>query len=181
MKLFKNRITEEDDNKIKRMKSLKIDMNIKKEMSSNTPFGLFALTIQPNRYVYADELEKNFKSILSHFYQWRYGSKWRKIKNIQYWFEGCIEKQTSGMNHIHITIFQPNIEELSLFVYYITRMMRSFYHSATYRIKRVYDKCGWENYSSAFVSKKDGYKSTQRKESPFYISSFLFMPTNLSK
>jgi len=114
MKLFKNRITQENKQTIRKMKSLYVDMNSDKQMTPNTPYGLFALSIQPNIYVDSIELEKRFKSILSHFYRWRYGSKWRKLKNIQYYFKGVIEKQGSGVNHIHITIFQYNMEEFSV-------------------------------------------------------------------
>lgn len=176
MKLFKNRITQENEKTIRKMKSLYIDMNTDKSMTPNTPYGLFALSIQPNIYVDSIELEKTFKSILSHFYRWRYGSKWRKLKNLQYYFKGVIEKQGSGLNHIHITIFQPDMEELSLFVSYILKMMKSFYHFASYRIKKIYDIDGWENYISAEKSNKDGYVSRKRTEPPTYISSLLFSP-----
>ncbi|MDY4841209.1 MAG: hypothetical protein SO314_02430 [Alphaproteobacteria bacterium] len=176
MKLFKNRITQEDEKTIRKMKSLFVDMNTDKQMTPNTPYGLFALSIQPNIYVDSIELEKNFKSILSHFYRWRYGSKWRKLKNLQYYFKGVIEKQGSGLNHIHITIFQPNMEELSLFVSYILKMMKSFYHFASHRIKKIYDIDGWENYISPKKSNKDGYVSRKRIEPPTYISSLLFSP-----
>ena len=176
MKLFKNRITQENEKTIRKMKSLYVDMNTDKQMTPNTPYGLFALSLQPNRYVDGIELEKNFKSILSHFYQWRFGSKWRTIKNLQYYFDGVIEKQESGLNHIHITIFQPNMEELSLFVSYILKMMKSFYHFASHKIKKIYDINGWENYISAEKSNKDMYKSRKRIELPTHISSQLFSP-----
>ena len=176
MKLFKNRITQESEKTIRKMKSLFVDMNSDKQMTPNTPYGLFALSLQPNRYVDGIELEKNFKSILSHFYQWRFGSKWRTIKNLQYYFDGVIEKQESGLNHIHITIFQPNMEELSLFVSYILKMMKSFYHFTSHRIKKIYDIDGWENYISPKESNKDGYVSRKRTEPPTYISSLLFSP-----
>ena len=176
MKLFKNRITQEDEKTIKKMKSLFVDMNTDKQMTPNTPYGLFALSIQPNIYVDSIELEKTFKSILSHFYRWRYGSKWRKLKNLQYYFKGVIEKQGSGLNHIHITIFQYDMEELSLFVSYIVKMMKSFYHFTSHRIKKIYDIDGWENYISAEKSNKDGYVSRKRIEPPTYISSLLFSP-----
>ena len=176
MKLFKNRITQENEKTIRKMKSLFVDMNSDKQMTPNTPYGLFALSLQPNRYVDGIELEKNFKSILSHFYQWRFGSKWRTIKNLQYYFDGVIEKQESGLNHIHITIFQPNMEELSLFVSYILKMMKSFYHFTSHKIKKIYDIDGWENYISPKKSNKDMYKSRKRIELPTHISSLLFSP-----
>ena len=55
-------------------------------------------------------------------------------------------------------------------------MMKSFYHFASYRIKKIYDIDGWENYISAEKSNKDGYVSRKRIEPPTYISSQLFSP-----
>ena len=43
MKLFKNRIIQEDEKTIRKMKSLFVDMNTDKQMTPNTPYGLFAL------------------------------------------------------------------------------------------------------------------------------------------
>lgn len=101
-KIFKNRITQETPNTIKQLKSLWIDMNSDKQLTPNTPNGLFAFTINPNNFVDAVKLETDFKSILSHYYHWRYGSKWRNLKHIQVPFQGIIEKQSNGINHIHI-------------------------------------------------------------------------------
>lgn len=176
MKIFKNRITQESKQTIRKMKSLFVDMNVDKQMTPNTPHGLFALSIQPNTYIDSIDLEKTFKSVLSHFYSWRYGSKWKKIKNLQYYFDGVIEKQESGLNHIHITIFQPNMEELAIFVSYIIKMMKNFYHCTSYKIKKIYDIDGWKNYTSAKTSEKDRYKSRKRIEFPTHISSLLFSP-----
>ena len=74
-KLFRNRMTQEASNIIKQLKFLWIDMNSDKKQTQNTPNGLFALTLNPNNFVDAVKLEKDFKSILSHYYYWRYGSK----------------------------------------------------------------------------------------------------------
>ena len=82
-KIFKNRITQETPNTIKQLKSLWIDMNSDKQLTPNTSNGLFAFTINPNNFVDAVKLETDFKSILSHYYHWRYGSKWRNLKHIQ--------------------------------------------------------------------------------------------------
>ena len=120
-KIFKNRITQETPNTIKQLKSLWIDMNSDKQLTPNTSNGLFAFTINPNNFVDAVKLETDFKSILSHYYHWRYGSKWRNLKHIQVPFQGIIEKQSNGINHIHITIYQYNVEELALFIGYIIK------------------------------------------------------------
>lgn len=63
MKIFRNRITQENENKIKKMKSLWID-NMDKEVVKGTPYGLFALSLNPNQYVDEVDLERTFKSIL---------------------------------------------------------------------------------------------------------------------
>ena len=173
-KLFKNRMTQETSNSIKQLKSLWIEMNSNKKQTQNTPNGLFALTLNPNNFVDAVKLEKDFKSILSHYYHWRYGSKWRKLKHIQVPFQGIIEKQPNGINHIHITIYQYNIEELALFVGYIIRMFKSLYVKASYKIKKVYDTDGWHNYTSPFLTKKDKFISKHRIETPTFICSELF-------
>lgn len=131
-KIFKNRITQETPNTIKQLKSLWIDMSSDKQLAPNTPNGLFAFTLNPNNFVDAVKLETDFKSILSHYYHWRYGSKWRKLKHIQVPFQGIIEKQSNGINHIHITIYQYNVEELALFIGYIIKMFKSLYFKASY-------------------------------------------------
>ena len=176
MKIFRNRITQENENKIKKMKSLWID-NMDKEVVKGTPYGLFALSLNPNQYVDEVDLERTFKSILSHYYQWRYGSKWRKLTDIQNWFEGIIETQVKGYPHIHLTIYQFNIEELVLFVSYVKEMMKSIYHKSSHKIKRVYDIKKWNNYASPLPSKKDTYKTKRRITPPLYISSELFGAT----
>ena len=173
MKIFKNRITQETPNKMRKMKSLWIG-NMDKEMVGDTPHGLFALSLHPNQYVDEVELEKTFKSILSHYYQWKYGSKWRTLTNIQNWFEGVIETQQHNCPHIHLTIYQFDIAEVSIFVSYIKEMMKSIYHKTTYRIKKVYDIKKWNNYTSPEESEKDTYKTKRRITSPLYISAELF-------
>lgn len=172
--IFKNRITQEAPNIIKQLKSLWIDMNLDKKQTQNTPNGLFALTLNPNNFVDIVKLEKDFKSILSHYYHWRYGSKWKKLKHIQVPFQGIIEKQSNGINHIHITIYQYNIEELALFVGYIIRMFKSLYIKTSYKIKKIYNIDGWHNYTSPFPTNKDKFISKHRIEAPTYICSDLF-------
>ena len=118
-----NVCNEPTPNTIKQVKSLWIDMSSDKQLTPNTPNGLFAFTLNPNNFVDAVKLETDFKSILSHYYHWRYGSKWRNLKHIQVPFQGIIEKQSNGINHIHITIYQYNIEELALFVGYALKFV----------------------------------------------------------
>ena len=60
---FKNRITQETPNTIKQLKSLWIDMSSDKQLTPNTPNGLFAFTLNPNNFVDAVKLETDFKSI----------------------------------------------------------------------------------------------------------------------
>ena len=158
---------------MKKMKSLWID-GMDKELVNGTPYGLYALSLNPNQYVDEVELERTFKSILSHYYQWKYGSKWRKLTDIQNFFEGIIETQHNDIPHIHITIYQPDIVEVSIFVSYLKKMMKSIYHKTTYRIKKVYDIKKWNNYTSPEESEKDRYKSRRRITPPLYISAELF-------
>lgn len=173
-KIFKNRITQETPNTIKQLKSLWIDMNSDKQLTPNTSNGLFAFTINPNNFVDAVKLETDFKSILSHYYHWKYGSKWRNLKHIQVPFQGIIEKQSNGINHIHITIYQYNVEELALFIGYIIKMFKSLYFKASYKIKKIYNIDGWHNYTSPFPTNKDKFISKYRIEAPTYICSDLF-------
>lgn len=173
MKIFENRITKETPNKMRKMKSLWID-DMDKEMVNETPYGLFALSLNPNQYVDEVELEKKFSSILSHYYQWKYGSKWRTLTDIQNWFEGIIETQVNGIPHIHITIYQPNIEEMVIFVSYVKEMMKSMYHKSSHKLKKIYDIHKWKKYISPFYCEKDTYKTKRRITPPLYISAELF-------
>lgn len=173
-KIFKNRMTQETASTIHKMKSVWID-NMDKTNTEETAYGLFAITLNPNSYVDEITLENVLKSILSHFYQWRYGSKWQKLKDIQTEFEGIIEKQ-QGFNHIHLTVYQPNIEEFSLFASYITKMFKALYIKASHKIKRIYDIDGWNSYVSPFFTHKDRLMSKKRTSIPTFISSDLFKP-----
>lgn len=133
-------------------------MSSDKQLAPNTPNGLFAFTLNPNNFVDAVKLETDFKSILSHYYHWRYGSKWRKLKHIQVPFQGIIEKQSNGINHIHITIYQYNVEELALFIGYIIKMFKSLYFKASYKIKKIYNIDGWHNYTSPLLFNSSSVK-----------------------
>lgn len=79
--------------------------NFTRLLTPNTPNGLFAFTLNPNNFVDAVKLETDFKSILSHYYHWRYGSKWRNLKHIQVPFQGIIEKQSNGISSDFPIIF----------------------------------------------------------------------------
>lgn len=71
-------------------------------------------------------------------------------------------------------IFQPNIEELCLFVGYIKKMFQSIYVKASFDISKVYDVDGWESYISPFITKKDKYVAKRRIEEPTIICSNFF-------
>ena len=179
-KIFRNRITQETDETISKLKRTFIDMNTDKPMTPETPHGLFALTLEPNVKVDSVKLEHDFNSILSHYYHWKYSSKWRKLKNIQNIYWGIIEKQVGGYNHIHITINQFNIEEVAIFAGYIIRMFKTMYSRASHRLKRVYDIKGWNEYTSPEKAKKDKYSTSKRIEPPTYISSVFFEIPNFN-
>lgn len=76
-------------------------MSSDKQLTPNTPNGLFAFTLNPNNFVDAVKLETDFKSILSHYYHWRYGSKWRNLKHIQVPFQGII----MSPHFLHLILF----------------------------------------------------------------------------
>ena len=180
-KIFKNRITQESPSTIRKLKSLFINMNKDKKHNEDTPYGLFSFTLTPNNNVDEIQLEKDFKSILSHFYKWRYGTKWKSIKNIQYKFNGIIEKQSCGINHIHLTIYQFNVEELSIFISYITQMFKELYSKSSYKISKIYNIKGWEDYISPFKSHKDNYISKMRITPPIIINDLLFSSSKNDK
>ena len=173
-KIFKNRITQESPSTLRKLKSLFINMSIDKKHNANTPYGLLAFTLSPNNKIDEIKLEKDFKSILSHFYKWRFGTKWKSIKNIQYEFEGIIEKQACGINHIHLTIYHQNLEELSIFVSYVTKMFKELYSKSSYHIAQIYDISGWLDYISPYKSNKDNYISKKRITPPIIINNHIF-------
>lgn len=167
-------MTQENDKVISKLKRTYIDMNIDKKRTSETPCGLFALTLNPNIKTDSVQLEKDFNSILSHYYHWKYGSKWVKLKGIQNQYWGVIEKQSRGYSHIHITINQFNMEEVAIFCGYILTMFKVLYPKASHRIKQVYNIKGWEDYTSPIKSLKDKRSDTKRTETPTFISSLFF-------
>ena len=173
-KIFKNRMTQETEATMRKLKSTFIEMNADKQFTQNTPQGTFSISINPNQPIDSITLEKTFRSILSHYYHWRYGSKWKSIKNLQHYFEGVIEKQQYGTNHIHFNIYQPDIVEVAIFAGYIKAMFQSLFHRVSCKVKRVYDIDGWLDYMSPFVSNKKRFKAKPRIEVPTFISSELF-------
>lgn len=174
-KRFKSRITQEREIDLCMLAtSINIDMNENKPQSPYTQEGLYSLTINPNIKVDKDNLEMFFRSILSHFYHWVYGSKWRKLKDAQMFIKGVIEKQRSDINHIHITVFQPDIDKLRLFVGYVMAMVKTRYHDATYKLKRIYECDGWNDYTSPIKSIKDQSPWKLRTETPDWITSRLY-------
>lgn len=170
-KLFKNRITQEDVDTINRLKKTDIEMNYndhKKITTSNTPEGLFFITLQPNCYVDEITLESDFRFILCLFYRWRYGSKWYKRKYLQYQYEGIIEQQ-NWKNHIHFKIFDKNenMEELAIFLGYIKAVFKQLYPKASFDFQRVYDVDGTNSYMNYDKKKK-------RTIEPIYISNIAY-------
>ena len=66
MNTFRNRITQESEATIRKLKSAYINFNYdddKKKTTPNTPNGLFMITIQPNTYV--DDIVKGIKLVMN--------------------------------------------------------------------------------------------------------------------
>ena len=144
MKIFKNRITQEDETTLILLRSTDIQMNTDKATTPDTPDGLFFITLQPNSKVDEIKLESDFNFILCLYYRWRYGSKWTKLKNLQHKFQGIIEKQIGNHYHIHFILMEQNIEEVAMFLGYIKQVFKQLYPKASFNFQRVYDlkNCG---------------------------------------
>ncbi len=144
MKIFKNRMTHEDEAIIRMLRSTDIKMNIGKKTTPDTPEGLFFISLQPNSKVDEIKLESDFNFILCLYYRWRYGSKWTHLKNLQHKFNGIIEKQQGNHYHIHFILMEQNIEEVAMFLGYIKAVFKQLYPKATFNFQRVYDlkHCG---------------------------------------
>ena len=139
MKIFKNRMTQEDEKTLNKLKGTYINMNYDKTTTPDTPDGLFFITLQPNNPVDEIRLETDFNFILCLYYRWRYGSKWTHLKNLQHKFNGIIEKQQGNHNHIHFILANDNIEEVAMFLGYIKAMFKQFYPKSSTNFQRVYD------------------------------------------
>ena len=144
MKIFKNRITQEDEATMRKLRSTFIEMNADKITTPDTPDGLFFISLQPNSKVDEIKLESDFNFILCLYYRWRYGSKWTKLKNLQHKFQGIIEKQIGNHYHIHFILMEKNIEEVAMFLGYIKQVFKQLYPKASFNFQRVYDlkHCG---------------------------------------
>ena len=144
MKIFKNRMIQEDVKTLNKLKSTYIEMNIDKATTPDTPDGLFFISLQPNSKVDEIRLEADFNFILCLYYRWRYGSKWTALKNLQHKFQGIIEKQIGNHYHIHFILMEKNIEEVAMFLGYIKQVFKQLYPKATTDFQRVYDikNCG---------------------------------------
>lgn len=167
---FKNRIIHEDKKCIDKLKKTYIEMNDDKITTSDTPNGLFAISIQPNCFVDEMTLQNDFSFILCLYYHWMYGSKWHKIKYLQQQFNGIIERQQGQHNHIHITLYNWDIEELAIFVGYIKQQLQTIYPKVSIDCQRIYDLKGWQDYISSGISKKDQFVHKRRLVSPIPIS-----------
>lgn len=139
MKIFKNRMIQEDVKTLDKLKSTYINMNTDKTTTPNTPDGLFFITLQPNNSVDEIKLEADFNFILCLYYRWRYGSKWTKLKHLQHRYQGIIEKQKGNHNHIHFILQEYNIEEVAMFLGYIKAMFKKLYPKSSTNFQRVYD------------------------------------------
>ena len=144
MKIFKNRMTQENETTMRKLRSTFIEMNTDKATTPDTPDGLFFISLQPNSKVDEIRLEADFNFILCLYYRWRYGSKWTALKNLQHKFEGIIEKQQGNHYHIHFIVEAYNIVELSMFLGYIKQVFKQLHPKATFDFQRVYDlkNCG---------------------------------------
>lgn len=139
MKIFKNRMTQEDKKTLNKLKGTYINMNYDKPTSPDTPDGLFFVSLQPNNYVDEIKLEKDFNYILCLYYRWRYGSKWTKLKHLQHKYQGIIEKQRGNHNHIHFILGEYDIVEVAMFLGYIKQMFKELYPKSSTNFQRVYD------------------------------------------
>lgn len=164
-KLFKNRITHEDEKTINKLKSTYIEMNYDKKTTSKTPDGLFFITLQPNNKVDEVKLQDDFEFILKLFYRWRYGPSWCKKKHLQYQYEGILEQQ-NYKNHIHFNLCDKNMnmEELSIFLGYIKAIFKQLYIKASFCFERIYDIDGCNGYMNHDKIKK-------RTAEPIYITN----------
>ena len=144
MKIFKNRITQEDETTLILLRSTDIQMNTDKATTPDTPDGLFFITLQPNSKVDEIKLESDFNFILCLYYRWRYGSKWTHLKNLQHKFNGVIEKQQGKHYHIHFILMGDDMVEVSMFLGYIKAVFKQLHPKATFDFQRVYDlkNCG---------------------------------------
>ncbi len=172
--IFKNRITQETEKTMRKLRSTYIDMNANKKHLPNTPYGLFAITIQPNCLIDSVQLENDFKHILCLFYHWLYGSKWTSLKDFQYPFEGLVERQTHGYSHIHFTLDSYNPVDVAIFGGYLKEQFKTLYSKTSLRIKKIYDIKNWQNYIDIFRTQKDQYITKKRIESPILIADYCY-------
>ena len=171
-KPFKNRLTQESESFLNELKS-KVNIVIKDKCYNPSYQGLYAFSINPRKKVDAITLEKDFESALSHFYHWRYGSKWYKLKNIQKKFSGIIEKQKEYY-HLHLTIYEPDEEELKLFIAYIFMFLKSKNYRPTYQVEKIYNIKRWFAYINPLKSYKDNYTTKRRTDDTNIIYDRLF-------
>lgn len=154
MKIFKNRMTQEDVKTLNMLKGTYINMNYDKTTTPDTPDGLFFITLQPNNSVDEIKLEADFNFILCLYYRWRYGSKWTKLKHLQHKYQGIIEKQRGNHNHIHFILQEQNIEEAAMFLGYIKAMFKQRYPRSSTNFQRVYDI----NNCDGYIAPKNQHK-----------------------
>ena len=172
-KLFKNRIMQEDEKTIRKLKSTYIEMNTDKETTDDTYDGLFFISLQPNDYTNEITLVKDFKFVLCLYYRWMYGTSWYKKYELQYNWKGLVEKQAGNHYHIHFKMYEYNIEKLAIFLGYIKAVFKQLHPKASFNFQRVYDDNGCDEYISPTPAKKDKLVSKRRSET-FYLESKMF-------
>lgn len=173
--VFKNRMTQESEKTMRQLRSTYIDMNGDKNHLPDTPYGLFAVTIQPNCCATDSvKLESDFKHILCLYYHWKYGSKWTSLQYLQHPFEGIIERQTHGYSHIHFTIACDNVVDVAIFGGYLKQQFRAIYPKSSIKIKKIYDRNRWENYISPNKTEKDRYITKRRIEEPIIVANYIY-------
>ena len=148
MKIFKNRMTQEDAKTLNKLKGTYINMNYDKPTTPDTPDGLFFISLQPNSKVDEIKLEQDFNYILCLYYRWRYGSKWTKLKHLQHQYQGIIERQRGNHNHIHFILANYDIVEVAMFLGYIKQMFKQLYPKSSTNFQRVYDIKNCDEYVS---------------------------------
>ncbi len=138
-KPFKNRRIHENKKTINKLKKLDIKLESDEKMKPYTIYGLFAVTIHPNKKTDAIILEQDHKHVLCLYYHWMYGSKWYKIPITQRPWNGIIEEQIGEHNHIHTTVYEPNIEEFSIFINFIKGCLKTKYPKIDIECRQIYD------------------------------------------
>lgn len=173
-KIFKNRMIQESEDTMRKLRSTYINMHEDKKNTPNTPDGLFFISFQPNSKVDEPQLESDYGRILCYYYRWMFGTRWvKKYQSKQFDWRGLIELQDGYHYHIHYIMESYNIEELAIFLGYTSTLFKQLYPKASFDFQRVYDIDGCKGYVDPNPSVKDTYKSKRRLET-YYICSQMY-------